>query len=443
MLDERDAEISESIVMGQMCLESPAFDRCRARLTPSDFGDGFYRELFTRLVEASSVDEPFVRFEFVSRAMQSDNRDNVAKLGYLIVNHDRFRRQPGVFDYHLKQLISNAQRRGASQVAADIRYLADSGGADWVTAVQARFSELTARVVTTSDIGMVGDSLHDTIASIDARKFAERMAATGLRVLDEDIGGVAKGENVVIAGGTGFGKTALALSLVCHNARRGRRVLFFSMEMPETDLQKRILAHESCVDLGRIFRGEVTASDRAKLVAASQDISNWQLSICDKTQLSVAKLHDVCSSMAQSGVIDLIVIDYLQLVVADNVKASLREQVSQLSRDMKLLARQFDCPVLNLCQLSREGAKGEEPQLWHLKESGSIENDADMVWFIYERQERQPQEQLETGTVPIWLKVAKNRRGPVAKFGLQFCKPYQQYRNVMYDATDNPFNDYE
>jgi replicative DNA helicase len=223
--------------------------------------------------------------------------------------------------------------------------------------------------------------------------------STGFHSLDQRILGMAPGEMIVVAGRPGAGKTALALNVAMNVVNRGQNVVFYSLEMAQRELMGRIASAETSIPYEDILRARLTQDQQSTLTAFVPRIKQMPLHIDDDATVHINDIRARSRAMAQREKIDLIIIDYLQLANGDG--KSKYEKVTDVSRGIKLLAREIDCPVIALSQLNRESTKRNgPPDLADLRDSGAIEQDADSVWFLHSPDEYKTE-----------LIVAKLRKG--------------------------------
>lgn len=206
--------------------------------------------------------------------------------------------------------------------------------------------------------------------------------STGFHALDQRILGMAPGEMIVLAGRPGAGKTALALNVAMNVVNRGHSVVIYSLEMAQRELIGRIASSETSIPYTDILRAKLTRDQESALTAFVPRIKQIPLHIDDDATVHINDIRARSRAMAQKQKIDLIIIDYLQLANGDG--KSKYEKVTDVSRGIKLLAREIDCPVIALSQLNRESTKRNgPPDLADLRDSGAIEQDADSVWFLH------------------------------------------------------------
>ena len=260
---------------------------------------------------------------------------------------------------------------------------------------------------------------------------------TGFRHLDRTIGGFAKGSLNILAARPGVGKSAFALN-IAQNAALGYRksVAIFSLEMSKSEIGQRFLAMKGPLN-SRIFRNfmAMTDDERHKLAEAATAFANQNIYIDDLAGSSPLDIMARCRQKKHEGQLDLVIIDYLQLMTMKSRSFSRQQEVSEISRFLKLMAKELDVPVLALSQLNRDlekrqgldgAAESRAPQLSDLRESGSIEQDADTVIFLYPKQSESESE--EEGENPnakkITVRIAKNRSGPIRTFDFDFFGSY-------------------
>lgn len=254
----------------------------------------------------------------------------------------------------------------------------------------------------------VGDVAADILADIELG-MCGKPTMTGFPALDDSAGGWMPGELVILAARPGVGKTSFALQVAEHNAARGRRVLFVSLEMRDRELVARMLCGNSAVDSRRLRAGRLNAADLKRLQAAAADIVDLPVRLWAPPSATLAKIRGMAKREVAVGGLALLVVDYLGLIrpAAGDTKRPRFEQVGEVSAGLKAMAKELDVPVLALCQLNRE-ADGTEPRLSNLRDSGAIEQDADVVLFLSRE---------ETSTKLI---VAKHRHGETGAVALRF-----------------------
>lgn len=293
--------------------------------------------------------------------------------------------------------------------------------------------EVTERRIT-SDLVPIEEIVRQTIETINSL-YENKRAITGLpsgfKDLDEMLTGFHPAELIIIAARPSMGKTALALNFMNHMVLRSKKpVFFFSLEMPSTHLLMRLICIESMVDAQRIRTGHFSVDEAKKIHQVANKFAQAPIYIDDTPGTTIAEIRAKCRRVAQreSNGLGAIIIDYLQLI-SSNSRADRQQQISEISRGLKLLARELQCPVMALSQLSRavESRSDQRPMLSDLRESGAIEQDADVVMFIF-REDRVKKDTERKGRADII--VAKQRNGPIGDVELLFWDKYTKFQTI-------------
>ena len=253
---------------------------------------------------------------------------------------------------------------------------------------------------------------------------------TGFTDLDYKTAGLQNSDFILIAARPSMGKTAFALNLTHYiSIKKHKAIVFFSLEMSRDQLVKRLLAQNALVDSQKIRTGELDASEWFKLADASRAVGGANLTIEDTPGISVAEVRTRCRKLKLENKLDLVMIDYLQLMSGRGRVESRQQEISEISRSLKALARELDVPVIALSQLSRECEKRDDkrPMLSDLRESGAIEQDADMVMFLY-RDEYYNKDTDNPGVTE--LIISKQRNGPTGTVKLGWQGQYTRFVNL-------------
>ena len=260
---------------------------------------------------------------------------------------------------------------------------------------------------------------------------------TGFYDLDKATSGLHAGEMIIIAARPGMGKTAFALNIATHAAMNTKQaVAVFNLEMPAEQLVNRMRSAVGQVDSYKIRTGQMQHEDWKRINEANSQLSETNIQIVDDAGITAAEIKAKCRTLAnkEEG-LGLVIIDYLQLVTSGGKRPESRQQeVSDISRSLKTMAMELKVPVIALAQLSRNAEKREnnQPMLSDLRESGSIEQDADMVLFINRNDYYKAKEQLDRDkNVPVDIIIAKHRKGSTGKFQLLFELNMSNFRNYL------------
>ena len=250
---------------------------------------------------------------------------------------------------------------------------------------------------------------------------------TGFKALDEKTSGLQKSDLIIIAARPGMGKTAFALNVAAQSAVKAKAsVLIFSLEMSQEQLGQRLIAMQARVESEKLKKGNLERKDWDRINVALDELNETKIVIDDTPGISIMEMRNKCRRLKAEQGLDLVVIDYLQLMTFDGRADSRQQEVSALSRHLKLLAREMDCPVIVLSQLSRapEQRQDKRPMLSDLRESGSIEQDADIVIFLY-RDDYYNENSEKPGVCEVNL--AKHRSGPTERLELTWVARYTKF----------------
>lgn len=258
---------------------------------------------------------------------------------------------------------------------------------------------------------------------------------TGFTDLNSLLGGFQKSDLVLLAARPSMGKTALAVNLAVNAAKAGKKVAMFSLEMSKTQIGQRILAAFAQMNLSSLFKGELEGTDLVNLITASNELSNYNLHVDDTAAISLIELKAKLRRLKMEEGLDLVVIDYLQLMTTGERIENRVQEISQISRGLKAIAKELDVPVLALSQLSRalEQRPDKRPKLSDLRESGAIEQDADIVMFLY--RDYVYNKETENPNLAEVI-VSKHRNGPIGVVNLIWKDEYTRFFDVSKNAYE-------
>ncbi|HEV3259105.1 MAG TPA: replicative DNA helicase [Gemmataceae bacterium] len=291
----------------------------------------------------------------------------------------------------------------------------------------------------TSQTFTLAQALTEAYDRIDTRQQRDQTAISGLPTgfvdLDEKTAGLQNSELIIIAARPSAGKTALAINIARHVAVEDEQPVFIvSLEQSRIELAERFLCCQARVDSHKLRKGHLSSEDMQKLIEAGGILRNTKLFIDDTPGLGMLRIAANARRLKLRHGIKLVVIDYLQLIEPDNRRESRQEQVSHLSRRLKFLARELALPVVALAQVNRtsEDRQDHKPRLADLRESGSLEQDADTVMILHRPEMYEPGQ--HEGIVEV--NVAKQRNGPTGEITLTFLKQFMRFENF---AVEGPF----
>jgi replicative DNA helicase len=249
----------------------------------------------------------------------------------------------------------------------------------------------------------------------------------GMYDLDWNTGGLRNSELTLIAAGPGIGKTAFAMNIAVNVARTGKKVLLISREMNRIQVAKRVIANLATVEAESIRDGRTaTAETWEGISKVLSEAPKLDIRINDKLA-TIQHIYNRCKRMKEKNDIDLLIIDYLQLLQSSTKHESRRHEIEYISRQLKLMSLELAIPIIALSQMSREGRKGQKPNLFDLRESGALEQDADNVIFIHDPKEADNREEQK---LDIDILVMKQRNGRTGVCHMRFDKRYQRFSSL-------------
>ena len=432
---------AEQSVIGAMLIDKNAVSLVTEKLMPEDFYRQAHQVIYSAILTLHSKNEPIDMITLINELKKMNRLDDVGGVAYitLLANvvptaaNAKFQAQIVEDKSILRQLVE-----GGTAIAS-LGY----EGADDVPVIIDQAEKMVLRISNrkgSKDFAEISEVLSDTINHIQAVLESRQSitgVATGFVDLDKLTAGLHPSDFIILAARPSMGKTALALNIAQNVAIRGaregqpkKRVAFFSLEMSREQLVQRMLCSEADVDAQRLRAGADIRdkdTDNAdlwnKLWVAADLLSNAQIFIDDTPGITIMEMRSKARRLQAEGGLDLVVIDYLQLMQGTSGRNSTdnrQQEVSEISRGLKALARELNVPVLALSQLSRsvEARQVKKPMLSDLRESGSLEQDADIVMFLYRDDYYKGAEEAPTHITE--LIVAKHRNGPVGRVNLFF-----------------------
>jgi replicative DNA helicase len=303
-----------------------------------------------------------------------------------------------------------------------------------------------------SEIASISDVLHEALDRIDARLRGEHVGSgvdLGFQELDKMMGGFHNSELVILAARPSMGKTAFAMNIAENvSVQQQKPVLFVSLEMSAIELADRLLCSVAEVDSQRLRNGTISQEDRKRLLDTANKISSSPLFIDDSPSRTVTEVAAAARRIKRNqNSLGLVVVDYLQLLQPDDPRDPRQEQVAKMARRLKGLARELDVPLLCLAQLNRQteaSGGSNKPKLSHLRESGAIEQDADVVMFVHREEYYLPVEERDKVAGLAEIIIGKQRNGPVGEVTLTWRKEFTRFGNYTdhYDEFEQGVGEY-
>lgn len=428
-----------------------AVGECHERFAanPEVFYDLRNRIIFETLVEANSESVPPDLFALTARLKSRNQMEQVGGLTYVASLPDAVPSAANLPYYVAEVLSAFTLREIISRCTEAVGQAFDcerdvNGLLDRVESDIMGIRNSTEKVSVIRPMKELVREALDSIERYHSNQGALLGLSTGLKDLDQMTGGLKNGEMIVIAARPSMGKTALAIQIAEHVAAdNGVPVGVFSLEMSASSLVLRALCSRAQVNARSVTKGYLQERDFPKLTGASGKLSRCPMWIDDTAGMTIETLRAKARRMVQQHGIKLLVIDYIQLILAHRRTSNRQEAVSEISRGIKILAKDLNLPVIALSQLSRDLEKDgkRKPRLSDLRESGAIEQDADVVGMLYRPATDQESEPDVNAPVPTNLLIAKQRNGPVGDVNLEFLPNYTRFviRSSV-DSRDIPLN---
>jgi replicative DNA helicase len=436
---------AERFVLGSILMDDSLFLQVAASVVPEDFSLEKHRRIFARMSDLYSRGERIDRVSLAEELMRQNQLESVDGLSYLVSLDDGLPKIANV-DIYVKIVKDKALLRRiifTSQKLIDRAMLAEDTPDEILAGAEEnllRLGESRASNTLVTPATIVENFEGGFNAFLDPSKRIKGVS-TGFLKLDELTGGLHEGDLFILAARPAMGKTALALNIAQHvatNPRDRRTVAVFSLEMSKESLLTRLVCAGARVDQQKYRAGYLNQDERRRLHHTLGELMEAPLFIDDTAGIMLMDIHAKLRRVQAEHGLGLVVIDYLQLMSTRGRVENRNQEISAISRGMKLMAKELKVPFMVLSQLSRatETRPGDhKPQLSDLRESGSIEQDADMVAFVFREEYYKPEREDLRGLAELIL--AKQRNGPTGKVNLVFLKEFTKFENRGSDLGDD------
>ena len=418
---------AEASLLGAMLMDGAIYNEvARGRLTPPDLSREQHRLVLAAIARVAERSEQVGFASVQAELLARDELDAVGGPQFLV---GLIQNVPTVA--HAETYATIVERTallrrliGAANEIARLALTREDSAAAVADAQELLFtvSESTLH----RDIVPLEIALRRYAEQIDARGDLRLGIGTGLESLDKKTGGLQSSDLILIAGRPGLGKTSLALNVVEHAAVvQHKTCAVFSMEMSELQVVQRLVSMRAEIDGNRLRRGRLSDQEFTAISAASSELQQAPIFIEESSRLTVTDVLAKSRRLQAERGLDLVVIDYLQLIEGAEDDESRVLEVARISRALKAIARELEVPVIALSQLSRQiEQRGTEPMLSDLRESGALEADADLVMFLWQKDRKDREEGV------VRLKLAKHRNGPTGDFDLHFQSELTRFRDL-------------
>ena len=437
---------AERSILGAILLDNLAYNEAAEHLKAEDFSLDSHRRVFARMVDLAESSRPIDMITLVEELDRRKELEAIGDVGYVSGLVDGVPDRPSI-EHYIKIVRDKALLRGLIHAAnaAIARAAEQSDPAEEIlNDAEAAIFQLSEKRIGRGFMG-VQEIVKDSFGSVDALlQRGQRITglATHYTDLDEMTSGFQRSDLIIIAARPSMGKTAFAMNIAENASIEDQKVVgMFSLEMSREALLLRLLCSRARVDSHKMRTGSLWRDDMTKVVHAMEQLAHAPIFIDDTPGIALSEMRAKARRLQQSqGKLDLLIVDYLQLMSGGSKRYENRTQeVSAISRGLKALAKELEVPVIALSQLSRapESRGGDHrPQLSDLRESGSIEQDADVVAFIFREEVYKQDDPDLQGRAE--LIIAKQRNGPTGRVNLAFLKNSTRFESMVTDDMPPP-----
>jgi len=427
---------AEQSILGGILLDNQALNTVLEVLTRSDFYSDGHRKIFDAIVDLFERGEPCDIVTLSSNLKNRQTLESVGGMAYLSLLVENVTSAANIA-YYVRIVKEKAILRDLITTATEILHKTYNAGTDIDSVLdeaEHAIFEISENKIRPS-FHKIKDIVKDNFRELE--RLSERQdlitgVPTGFDKLDEITSGLQRSDLIIIAGRPSMGKTAFALNIAQSAAlKSGISVAVFSLEMAKEQLVFRMLSSEAKVDSQRLRKGFLGETDWKKLVKASSDLSEASIYIDDSPAITVLEMKAKARRLKADVGLGLVILDYLQLMRSSGNKESREQEISEISRSLKALAKELNVPVVALSQLNRkvEDRTNRRPQMADLRESGAIEQDADVIAFIYRDEVyNKADDNPEKGIAEVI--IGKQRNGPTGTVKLAFLEKYTCFENL-------------
>ena len=430
---------AEASLLGSLIIDSDSFVKIADQINPDDFYNDQHRLIFSAMRSLHDKRSPIDILTLSEQLKNNDQLERVGGASYL-TELTNFVPTAAHLEQYAQIVADKSVRRRLIQASQDIAVIGSEEKKslqELIEEAETRLFEVSQQHVRqniTSLESILGESF-DRLDDLHRHKGGIRGIPTGLKDLDKMLAGLQRSDLDIIAGRPSMGKTALMLNISLNIATKAKQgaVLIFSLEMSKEQLVDRLLAADAGVDAWSLRTGEgLTDEDFERISAAMGELAEAPIFIDDTGGLTVSDLRTKARRLHHQHPLAAIMVDYLQLMSGGSRFANIAnrvQEISEISRSLKILARELNVPVVALSQLNRsvESRSPQIPQLADLRESGALEQDADVVMFLY-REDFYNTETDRQNITDVFIK--KHRNGPVGKIELYFDRTQQKFRDL-------------
>ena len=424
---------AEESVLGAVLLSADAANIALEKLHVEDFYKPAHQQIFEVISNLYNANEPIDAVTVSEGLRRTGALDRMGGIDVLTTLIDTVPTTSNV-EYYASIVEEHALRRRLMRVGGDIGVLA----ADMVDPIEEVVDKAEQSVFAIAE-RRVGDGLQEIDSllgpAIEKAEELQRSGgevtgiSTGFRDLDRKLAGLHPSNLVIVAGRPGMGKTSLALNIAQNVALDGHTVAVFSMEMSREEIVTRMLCSKGRIDSQKLRTGKLTEADFTKLSNAAGALYKQNIFVDDSPGLTVTEIRAKCRRLRRRPGLDLVIVDYLQLMNGTG-QENRQQEIAMISRSLKSLARELDVPVVAASQLNRgvEAREDKRPRLGDLRESGAVEQDADVVMFIYRDEYYNPDKIESKGVAEVV--IAKHRQGSVGRVDMAYLPEFTLFADM-------------
>ena len=426
--------LAEKAIIGSILKKNETFDRANQIIKPVDFYDSRTQRIYKSII--SMVDKD-IKIDEVSLISQLRNENILQEVGgeEFITEITLSSFYTPNIDTYAKTVKEKSLLRsliGASEDIMDVSYRQSEDVSSILSMAESKIFDISQDKLNEGLI-RVADSLEETIQVINELSMNDGNitgVTTGLETIDNKLSGLQPSQLILLAARPAMGKTALGLTIAWNAAKEDKSVAFFSLEMSTLQLSYRLISMVSMIDLEQVMNGRIKDDEWELLFHSTREIASKDLYVDETPGITLSEMRSKLKRLKAEKGLDLVVIDYLQLMQADGHQENRQNEIASISRGLKSLSKELNCPILSLAQLSREADKraDHKPILSDLRESGAIEQDADVVMLLY----REDYYDEEDNPNIAKLIVAKHRNGSTGSLDLFFNKPCTTFRDLSF-----------
>lgn len=428
---------SEQSILGSIILDKDAIITVAETILPGDFYKEAHKIIYESMLKLNNNNEPIDLITLIEELRKEGHLDSVGGISYLTSLSTIVPTTSNVKYYAniVKEKSVMRQLIKASNEIINLGYDGSVDVEDILNTAEKKIFDISQEKASDDfqPINLVLQDTYDMIEKLYSDKTEVTGITTGFKDLNKKINGLQRTDLILVAARPAMGKTAFSLNLVQNAALKGdASVAVFSLEMSKEQLVQRMLSAQSNVELSKIKTGTLGEADWPRIIDAMAVLSEAKIHIDDTPGIKISEIRSKCRKLKIEKGLDFILIDYLQLMEGDGKNENRQQEIAKISRSLKILAKELDCPVVALSQLSRspELRKDHRPILSDLRESGSIEQDADIVMFLYrDEYYHDDSEKKNIGEII----VAKNRHGETGTVELVWFGQVQKFADKVRD----------